>query len=173
MISKLILFLYKRLIKRMVKDYDKNKDCYSGEMYINKLKTTINISKALKQQIDIPGIFDIFNNFIDFIAAGSQVVIDIVILVALLFYSLCKLLIFPFRIYIVKIVRKEILKRIEETEQEIKTNEFIKLCNKDFSNVEYIGKEKYDNSKRDLFWYNEEVIIACGVDDFKIKDTND
>ena len=113
MIKKLILFLYRKKTKRLYEDYETKKGLYIGKNYLKKLKRGINIKIALKESLFIPKTLELCNFFIDIIASLAGFIVSFLGLVLCPLYNIFKLIIFPFRIYIVKTVRKEILKQME------------------------------------------------------------
>jgi len=112
MIKKLLIAVFQKRINICVEEYQADPNSYLGKLYKNRMQTKLNVRKALKQDLFIPDLRGILNGVIHALDSNITFVCGILGLLGCPFYNLYKLIVFPGRLYLSRVVRAEILKRI-------------------------------------------------------------
>ena len=112
MIKKLLVFLFQKRINICVEDYQQDPHSYLSKRYKARMQTKLDVKKAFKQDLFVPDLYWTFQYFIEVIDNGLQLAWYLILLVLCPFYNLYKMLMFPGRLYLSRVVRAEILKRI-------------------------------------------------------------
>ena len=110
MIDKLLIKIFKKRINICVEEYQIDPTSYLSKRYRKRMQIKLNAKKALKQDLFIPEIG--FRCIIEVISSIIGLIFGILVLLWCPFYNLYKLLMFPGRLYLSRVVRAEILRRI-------------------------------------------------------------